>query len=123
MGGTNTIVMHSLLARDSLLATPLIYDLVILGELCERITIWKAGTEGLGLPPFLSLLSPYRPQHLNGAPVISTLFTQRQAIINVVRALPRSLLKPHDFGYHFEVLWTIWPSGSRPAVTNKRRHT
>ena len=32
MGGKNTIVMHNT-CEDSLLATPLIYDLVILGEL------------------------------------------------------------------------------------------
>lgn len=40
MGGTNTIVMHNT-CEDSLLATPLIYDLVILGELCERVRVKK----------------------------------------------------------------------------------
>ena len=44
MGGKNTIVMHNT-CEDSLLATPLIYDLVILGELCERITMKKAGDD------------------------------------------------------------------------------
>ena len=34
----NTIVMHNT-CEDSLLATPLILDLVILCELCERITV------------------------------------------------------------------------------------
>ena len=43
MGGTNTIVMHNT-CEDSLLATPLIYDLAILTELAERITIKKEGT-------------------------------------------------------------------------------
>jgi myo-inositol-1-phosphate synthase len=88
MGGTNTIVMHNT-CEDSLLATPLIYDLVILGELCERITMRKAGTEDWeGFHPILSLLSYMLKAPLvpNGAPVINALFTQRQAIINVMRA-------------------------------------
>merc|ERR1711966_440623 len=34
LGGRNTISMHNT-CEDSLLATPLIYDLVILGELCQ----------------------------------------------------------------------------------------
>jgi myo-inositol-1-phosphate synthase len=37
MGGTNTIVMHNT-CEDSLLATPLILDLVIMAELMNRIT-------------------------------------------------------------------------------------
>merc|ERR1719243_477805 len=37
MGGKNTISMHNT-CEDSLLATPLIYDLVILAELSTRIT-------------------------------------------------------------------------------------
>lgn len=38
MNGTNTIVCHNT-CEDSLLASPLILDLVILAELCERITV------------------------------------------------------------------------------------
>jgi len=38
MNGKNTIVMHNT-CEDSLLATPIILDLIILCELCERITI------------------------------------------------------------------------------------
>jgi myo-inositol-1-phosphate synthase len=40
LGGKNTIVMHNT-CEDSLLATPLIYDLVILAELCQRVTMKK----------------------------------------------------------------------------------
>ncbi|KAL7580580.1 hypothetical protein ACA910_003701 [Epithemia clementina (nom. ined.)] len=40
MGGKNTIVVHNM-CEDSLLATPLIYDLIILAELCERIKVKK----------------------------------------------------------------------------------
>jgi myo-inositol-1-phosphate synthase len=88
MGGKNTIVMHNT-CEDSLLATPLIYDLVILGELCERIRIKKDGEEDWeAFHPVLSLLSYMLKAPLvpNGAPVVNALFTQRQAIINVMRA-------------------------------------
>ena len=57
MGGKNTIVMHNT-CEDSLLVTPLIYHLVNLGELCERITMKKAGEEKWeAFHPVLSLLS------------------------------------------------------------------
>jgi myo-inositol-1-phosphate synthase len=88
MGGKNTIVMHNT-CEDSLLATPLIYDLVILGELCERITIKKEGEEVWeGFHPVVSLLSYMLKAPLvpGGAPVINALFTQRCAIVNVLRA-------------------------------------
>lgn len=88
MGGTNTIVMHNT-CEDSLLATPLIYDLVILADLCERITVKKEGSETWeSFHPVLSLLSYMLKAPLvpSGAPVVNALFTQRQAITNVMRA-------------------------------------
>ena len=88
MGGTNTIVMHNT-CEDSLLATPLIYDLVLLGELCERIRIRKEGKDDWeAFHPVLSLLSYMLKAPLvpNGAPVVNALFAQRQAIVNVMRA-------------------------------------
>lgn len=88
MGGKNTIVMHNT-CEDSLLATPLIYDLVILGELCERITMKKTGEKDWeAFHPILSLLSYMLKAPLvpSGAPVVNALFTQRCAIINVMRA-------------------------------------
>jgi len=90
MGGKNTIVMHNT-CEDSLLATPLIYDLVILAELCERIKVKKEGAnkdDWEAFHPVLSLLSYMLKAPLvpNGAPVINALFTQRQGIINVMRA-------------------------------------
>lgn len=88
MGGKNTIVMHNT-CEDSLLATPLIFDLVILAELCERIEVQKDGTdEWEGFHPVLSLLSYMLKAPLvpNGAPVVNALFAQREAIINVMRA-------------------------------------
>ena len=88
MGGKNTIVMHNT-CEDSLLATPLIYDLVILGELCQRISVKKEGEDKWeNFHPVLSLLSYMLKAPLvpSGAPVVNALFTQRCAVINVMRA-------------------------------------
>jgi myo-inositol-1-phosphate synthase len=88
MGGKNTIVMHNT-CEDSLLATPLIYDLVILAELCQRIQVKKEGqTEWESFHPVMSLLSYMLKAPLvpNGAPVVNALFTQKCAIVNVMRA-------------------------------------
>lgn len=38
MGGHNTLVIHNT-CEDSLLASPLILDLVVLAELCSRIKV------------------------------------------------------------------------------------
>mmetsp|Transcript_35250 Transcript_35250/g.6344 ORF Transcript_35250/g.6344 Transcript_35250/m.6344 type:complete len:206 (-) Transcript_35250:29-646(-) len=88
MGGTNTIVMHNT-CEDSLLATPLIYDLVILAELCERIQIKKEeDTNYEHFHPVLSVLSFLlkAPQVPPGCQVVNALFAQRQCIVNLFRA-------------------------------------
>ena len=87
MGGRNTIVLHNT-CEDSLLATPLIYDLVILAELCGRIQVKKEDDEWESFHPVLSLLSYMLKAPLvpDGAPVINALFAQREAIVNVMRA-------------------------------------
>jgi myo-inositol-1-phosphate synthase len=80
--------MHNT-CEDSLLATPLIYDLVILGELCKRISVKRQGEEEWeSFHPVLSLLSYMLKAPLvpSGAPVVNALFTQRCAVINVMRA-------------------------------------
>ena len=46
MGGHNTIVLHNT-CEDSLLAAPIILDLVILAELCERIEIKRGGSASI----------------------------------------------------------------------------
>ena len=76
MGGRNTIVMHNT-CEDSLLAAPLILDLVLLAELCTRIefkTNGEASWEGrlilarvqfgllAALLPWLTLLSHEMPR-------------------------------------------------------------
>jgi myo-inositol-1-phosphate synthase len=91
MGGRNTVVMHNT-CEDSLLATPLIYDLIILAELCQRITVQNPAhaeeEKWYSFHPILSLLSymlkaPLVPSQ---APITNALFPQREAIVNVLRA-------------------------------------
>jgi len=87
LGGKNTISMHNT-CEDSLLATPLIYDLAILGEMCERIEIKRGDGEWEKLHPVLSVLSyllkaPLVPP---GTPIVNALFAQRQCVVNLFRA-------------------------------------
>jgi len=88
MNGTNTIAMHNT-CEDSLLATPLILDLVLICELAERISMRKEGMEEFErLHSVLSVLSymlkaPLVPR---GTPVVNALFAQRECITNLFRA-------------------------------------
>uniref|UniRef100_A0A3B1KHM9 inositol-3-phosphate synthase n=2 Tax=Astyanax mexicanus TaxID=7994 RepID=A0A3B1KHM9_ASTMX len=88
MGGTNTIALHNT-CEDSLLASPIILDLVILTELCQRITFCTQEDRSFqSFHSVLSLLSflckaPLVPQ---GAPVVNAFFRQRACIENVMRA-------------------------------------
>jgi myo-inositol-1-phosphate synthase len=90
MGGHNTLVIHNT-CEDSLLATPLILDLVILGELCSRIKLKdhaKMENEFVSCKSVLSLLSylckaPLVPKNTQ---VVNSLFRQRTAIENILRA-------------------------------------
>ncbi|CAK4643743.1 unnamed protein product [Aphanomyces euteiches] len=87
MNGTNTIAMHNT-CEDSLLATPLILDLVIICELAERIQITKKGGETERFHSVLSILSymlkaPLVPR---GTPIVNALFAQRECIMNILRA-------------------------------------
>jgi myo-inositol-1-phosphate synthase len=80
--------------EDSLLAAPLIIDLVVITELMTRIQ-WKAvSSDGAvtadykGFHPVLSILSymlkaPLTPP---GTPVINALAKQRAALTNIFRA-------------------------------------
>ncbi|XP_062888148.1 inositol-3-phosphate synthase 1-A-like isoform X1 [Mobula hypostoma] len=88
MGGTNTIVLHNT-CEDSLLASPLILDLVILTELCQRITFrTESDTEFQTFHSVLSILSYLckAPVVPNGTPVVNSLFRQRTCIENILRA-------------------------------------
>ncbi|MBN3284734.1 INO1A synthase, partial [Polyodon spathula] len=87
MGGTNTIAMHNT-CEDSLLASPLILDLVILTELCQRISFCtESQPEFQGFHSVLSILSylckaPLVPE---GTPIVNALFKQRACIENTLR--------------------------------------
>jgi myo-inositol-1-phosphate synthase len=98
MGGRNTISIHNT-CEDSLLAAPILLDLVLLTDLLTRIHIRKLDhradsnndVESANLEPMhpiLSLLSyffkaPVVPPH---APVVNAFFKQRLALENFFRA-------------------------------------
>ncbi|KAF1374673.1 hypothetical protein PFLUV_G00231540 [Perca fluviatilis] len=88
MGGTNTIALHNT-CEDSLLASPIILDLVILTELCQRVTVQPQGEKDfLSFHSVLAVLSflckaPLVP---SGTPVINAFFRQRACILNIMRA-------------------------------------
>ncbi len=88
MNGTNTIVIHNT-CEDSLLATPILLDLVLLTEVFQRIK-FRVGDETQyqsfhSVLSFLSYLlkAPLVPEK---TPVVNALFKQRASIENVLRA-------------------------------------
>ncbi|KAM5368404.1 hypothetical protein ACJA88_011065 [Fusarium oxysporum] len=93
MGGHQTISLFNI-CEDSLLASPLIIDLVIIAEMMSRIQ-WKAvssdGTATTEYKSFHSVLSvlsymlkaPLTPP---GTPVVNALAKQRAALTNIFRA-------------------------------------
>jgi len=87
MGGTNTIVMHNT-CEDSLLAAPLILDLVLLAELITRIELRKDGEEFHAFHPIAVLLSYLTKAPLvpRGTPCINALAKQRAMLENIFRA-------------------------------------
>ncbi|KAI9767780.1 MAG: Myo-inositol-1-phosphate synthase [Geoglossum simile] len=92
MGGHQTISLFNV-CEDSLLASPLIIDLVITAEMMTRIS-WRSCSDGeaskdyKGFHSVLSILSymlkaPLTPP---GTPVINALAKQRAALTNIFRA-------------------------------------
>lgn len=89
MGGHQTISLFNV-CEDSLLASPLIIDLVIIAEMMTRIQ-WKTAAEGSTYKGFHSVLSilsymlkaPLTP---SGTPVVNALAKQRAALTNIFRA-------------------------------------
>lgn len=93
LGGSNTIVVHNT-CEDSLLATPLILDLTILAELCQRVTflVHNSHEERPAFQKFNTVLSILSymckaPLVEKGAQVVNALFKQRACIENMMRAL------------------------------------
>jgi len=88
MGGRNTIAMHNT-CEDSLLAAPLIIDLVLLAEISSRITYKTPEMQDFAsFHPVNSMLSYLlkAPQVPPGTPVVNALFKQRAMIANVFKA-------------------------------------
>lgn len=90
MGGRNTISMHNT-CEDSLLAAPIILDLVLLSELLTRINLKKDGEESADFTTFhpVAVLLSYltkAPLVPNGTPVVNALSKQRAMLENVFRA-------------------------------------
>ncbi|KAG4923202.1 inositol-3-phosphate synthase isoform X1 [Glycine max] len=88
MGGKNTIVLHNT-CEDSLLAAPIILDLVLLAELSTRIQ-FKAENEGKfhSFHPVATILSYLTKAPLvpPGTPVVNALSKQRAMLENIMRA-------------------------------------
>ncbi|KAG9132577.1 hypothetical protein Leryth_022163 [Lithospermum erythrorhizon] len=88
MGGKSTIVMHNT-CEDSLLAAPIILDLVLLAELSTRIEL-KADGEGKfhSFHPVATILSYLSKAPLvpPGTPVVNALSKQRAMLENIMRA-------------------------------------
>jgi len=88
LNGTNTIVVHNT-CEDSLLAAPIILDLVLLAEIFERITYKTDKTTDF--EPFFSVLSQLAflskaPLTNRDEPVVNALFKQRALLENTFRA-------------------------------------
>lgn len=87
-GGHNTICIHNT-CEDSLLAAPIILDLVIITELLQRIKFrFDGDSEEYGFDTTLSLLGYLckAPLVTPGTPVVNALYRQRAALENLVRA-------------------------------------
>merc|ERR1712130_753183 len=91
MNGKNTIVMHNT-CEDSLLAAPIIIDLIVFTELFQRIQ-WKLtyNHKENEFKPFDSILTILSfllkaPLVPNNTPLINALFKQRACIENILRA-------------------------------------
>ena len=81
LGGTNTISSYNV-CEDSLLAVPLMYDMLVLGELFTRLEV-----EGANLGPVLSYLSFFfkAPITNNDKYIINSFNRQREALVNLLK--------------------------------------
>lgn len=89
LGGHNTISIHNV-CEDSLLASPLIIDLIVMTEFLSRVTYRKKGEENYEkFHSVLSFLSYWLKAPLTrpGFDPVNGLNKQRAAIENLIRAL------------------------------------
>jgi len=82
MNGVNTISTYNM-CEDSLLAVPLMYDMVVLSELFSRMKI-----DGENLGPVLSYLSFFFKAPLTNHQeyVVNSYSRQRQTLVNFLKA-------------------------------------
>jgi myo-inositol-1-phosphate synthase len=88
LGGHQTFVIHNT-CEDSLLAAPLILDLVILAELMDRVRLRKVGeTEWERFHSVLSVLSylAKAPVVPDNTPLVNALNRQKSCVENLLRA-------------------------------------
>ncbi|KAK2707665.1 uncharacterized protein LOC136029525 [Artemia franciscana] len=88
MGGKQTFVIHNT-CEDSLLAAPIILDLILLCEFLQRISFKEQGSNSyVGFHPVYSYLSYLLKAPLTrpGFPAVNSLFRQRYGIENLIRA-------------------------------------
>ena len=103
-GGTNIISVHNT-CEDSLLAAPLMLDIVILMELFTRVWVKdEKMTQFEHFAPIHSVLSFLfkAPRTPNNSPVINSLFQQRACLENTLRAV-RGLQPLH----HMHLDWKL----------------
>ncbi|KMZ57169.1 Inositol-3-phosphate synthase [Zostera marina] len=88
MGGKSTIILHNT-CEDSLLAAPIILDLVLLAEMSTRIQLKAEGEENFhSFHPIATILSYLSKAPLvpPGTPVVNALSKQRAMLENIMRA-------------------------------------
>jgi myo-inositol-1-phosphate synthase len=103
-GGTNIISVHNT-CEDSLLAAPLMLDIIILMELFTRVWVKdEKMTQFEHFAPIHSVLSFLfkAPRTPNNSPVINSLFQQRACLENTLRAV-RGLQPLH----HMHLDWKL----------------
>lgn len=82
MGGVNTISSYNI-CEDSLLAVPIMIDMIVLGELLTRIQI---NDKALG--PVFSYLSFFFKQPITNHPefLVNSFTRQRMTLVNLMKA-------------------------------------
>ncbi|KAK2944747.1 putative Inositol-3-phosphate synthase [Blattamonas nauphoetae] len=92
MGGVNTIVLHNT-CEDTLLAIPVMLDLVVLTELLTRIHMGEKTNGGEpemhNFHPLIGCILGFllkAPQFPKGVPTVNSLFKQRLCLENLFRA-------------------------------------
>lgn len=82
MGGVNTISSYNI-CEDSLLAVPIMLDMIVLGEILSRIQV-----DGKSLGPVLSYLSFFFKAPITNHPeyVVNSFTRQRQTLVNFLKA-------------------------------------